>query len=132
MMLGRGDGNKLVIDVNRLELIKILKKNLNQHVADYNESLEKFWIVAEKDLTALYKEAKKKIQNKSTVSVTMLFKPDVPMSYESSYKDAIEMLELSVNETIKLDHGAFKRFVKDEWEWKQSFNATTSFYKGAA
>ena len=39
------------------------------------------------------------------------------------------MLELSVDDVITLSETEFDQLVMDEWNWKQSFVATSSFYK---
>jgi hypothetical protein len=55
--------------------------------------------------------------------------PPVPVSYEDSYKRAIRMLELSVDDIIEVEEDVFNQLVLDEWSWKRSFTANSTMYK---
>lgn len=48
----------------------------------------------------------------------------------SDTQEAIDMLEYSVNETITLDSTSFKAYIKNEWDWTDSFRSYASSLKG--
>lgn len=120
-----------VVTVNRIALIEKLKANLEKHKKDYEEAVigykEKLKYDLEQalDLVTL-------CQNPSDLRRLKPVRFEFPVSYETNYIDAIEMLEWSVEETIQLDQSSFKQYVQDEWSWTQSFSAVNSTYKAFA
>ena len=38
------------------------------------------------------------------------------------------MLEMDVRDTVTLSSNDFERFVRDRWEWQQSFKTNTASY----
>jgi len=50
-------------------------------------------------------------------------------SHEASYKRAIRMLELSVEDIIEVEEDIFNQLVLDEWSWKNQFVNLTLLYK---
>jgi hypothetical protein len=121
----RGNDGEMTVNVNREDLIRVLQLNLKKHTQDYKETLELYYkqlLVDLKELTAQAKaKTKKRIQ----------FNPAQPKSYEKTYTDTIEMLMMSVDETINLDMDNFRKFVKDEWDWKNEFSTVSNFYKNS-
>ena len=110
-----GGKMNMVVNVNRLELIEVLKKNLETHKKEYLEAVEEYWAKCETECKKLLKG----IKSRTARNVTLMIQ--APESHESSYVETIEMLEMSVDETIKMDAANFRRYVKDEWEWKARF-----------
>lgn len=110
--------NSQQVTVNRLVLLDALKTNLNKHVIDYNKAVEAYNVAIRAELKAKLKEFGDKVL---TTSVSLESK--APSSFERSYRDVIEMMELSVDENITLDSTAFRQYLKDEWNWKVSFSA---------
>lgn len=118
------------IKMNRLELLKIVQANMLKHTAEFTESVVDYKALVLQVCTANLTLA-------TTSSLTEFAKiksmPTTPVSYESSYKRAIRMLELSVDEIIEVEEDVFNQLVLDEWDWKRSFTASTMSYKvGAA
>lgn len=111
------------VNVNRLELIEAIKKGLEIHKAKYKESLED------------YKEAVKIFMREALVRAEaedfkdLVLTIQAPFNKESEYLDVIEMLEVSVDETIQLDKESYKAFYKNEWSWTGMFEASASLYK---
>ena len=121
MGMGMIDSN-FSVTVPRLEVIEKLKANLSQHKADYLEAVDAYFEEVEKKLKAELKKFKSKPRESVRVSLSF------PVTYADSYETAIEMLEMSVDENIVLNRDMFVKFVKDEWEWKNSFAAGTLSY----
>ena len=114
------------VKVNRNELLDIVKRNKEKHVAEFNEAVEDYKKAAVKVMT----------ENLSLATTGELesiakIKPlaSRPNSYETSYERAIRMLELSVEDVIEVEEDVFNQLVLDEWEWKASFTTTNTFYK---
>jgi len=113
--------------VKKDELLEILMKNKATHIDEFVESVADY-----KEL--VIKIAKKNLELAETGEIESIGKteslPSKPRSYEKSYTKSIRMLELSVEETIKLSEDEFSELVLDEWNWKRGFDSAKSLYKG--
>jgi len=114
------------VKVNRIELLGIVRGNLEKHIKEFNESVEDYKAAAIKLAEANMELAKSGELDKIAKMRTV---PQKPVSYEQNYNRAIRMLELSVDETIEVEEDVFNQLVLDEWSWKNSFVATGALYK---
>lgn len=112
------------VRVNKEELLAKLRENRDQHVKDYKEAVVEYRKAALTEITAMLKQAKSK-----TDKITRSVVAPEPVSYEGSYTTAIRMLEMSVDEEIELSQSEFSQYVEDNWQWRNSFAATTLSYK---
>lgn len=117
------------IKMKRLELLDIVRENKTKHVAQYNEAVEDYKALILQVAQANLKVAK----TADPVEFKKLRRmPDAPSSYEDSYKRAIRMLELSVEDIIEVEEEIFNQLVLDEWNWKRNFVTSTMSYKTGA
>ncbi len=117
------------IKMGRLDLLAIVRQNMAKHVAEYDVAVVDYKDLVLKVATANLKAAKTAdLDEFSKIKVL----PPAPVSYEDSYKRAIRMLELSVDEIIEVEDGIFSQLVLDEWAWKRGFVASTLSYKTGA
>jgi hypothetical protein len=114
------------IKMNRLELLAIVKANKETHVKEFIESVEDYKTLVLKTNNDNVKLARSGDLEKFKKIKAM---PPVPVSYEDSYKRAIRMLELSVEDIIEVEEDVFNQLVLDEWNWKRSFLANSTIYK---
>ena len=116
------------IKMNRLELLNIVRANKETHVAAFVESVEDY-----KALVAKITAANAKLGKTGDLEEFKKIKavPAAPVSYEDSYRRAIRMLELSVEDIIEVEEDIFNQLVLDEWSWKRGFVASTMSYKAA-
>jgi hypothetical protein len=113
------------VNVNRLKALEVLKTNRTKHIKAYNKALQDYRKAHIVDLQAALALA----QDLKTPLNKLVIKFDAaPVSYESSYTEVIEMLEVSVDRTINLDNSAFRAYFKDEWNWKKSFEVANTMY----
>lgn len=60
------------------------------------------------------------------------FKTDLrliePEDHTGDYDRLIEMLELSANDLIALRERDFRRYVQDDWDWKEEFQHSVARY----
>jgi hypothetical protein len=114
------------IKMKRLELLTIVLANKEKHVAEYQESVEDYKKLVLQITTNNLKAAK-------TGDLVQFQKikamPPQPVTYEDSYKRAIRMLELSVEDIIEVEEEVFNQLVLDEWQWKRNFMANSTIYK---
>jgi len=114
------------IKMNRLELLEIVKANKITHIAEFIEAVADYKVLVLKIATGNVKLAK-------TADLEEFKKmkaiPQAPVSYEDSYKRAIRMLELSVEDVIEVEEDVFNQLVLDEWSWKRGFTVANTMYK---
>lgn len=114
------------IKMKRLELLDIVRANKEKHIAEYVEAVNDYKALVIQIAAFNLKLAKtgELDQIKKTKGM-----PQVPQSFEDSYKRAIRMLELSVEDIIEVEEDVFNQLVLDEWQWKRGFTASTMSYK---
>lgn len=118
---------ELQVQVNRKRLIETLEHNRQEHIKEYDEAAGLF---AEAYLNKLGEMRVKSAEAKTPSEFPRYVDLEPPVSYEQSYTDAIELLELSEEDTVTLTASQHKQFVKDEWSWKRAFLSNSEFYKG--
>lgn len=114
------------IKMNRLELLDIVRANRTKHVEEFIEAVEDY-----KDLVVKIVAANAKLTKTRDLDKFKEMKavPSAPTSYEDSYKRAIRMLELSVEDVIEVEEDVFNQLVLDEWSWKRNFTVANTMYK---
>jgi len=110
------------LNVNVVELLGILQKNMETHRQHYKTALEKWKDVAIVELEGLISSLK---QGKKVFIVSRL---PVPEEHSDDYQAAIGLLEMAVDETIKLSQGEYQMYVLDKWGWASSFASNTTRY----
>jgi len=115
------------VNINKQELLDILRSNKEKHVSDYKEGVQDYF-------SAVLKLVERNLELARSGDLSTVAKispmPPAPTSYESAYNRASRMLELSVDDVIELDEQTFNQLVLDEWAWKSMFAGTTQSYKG--
>lgn len=117
------------IKMNRAELLEIVRANMAMHVTDFSESVNDY-----KKLVLKLALANAKLAKTGDLEQFKNIKgmPQSPVSYEDSYKRAIRMLELSIDEVIEVNEDVFSQLVLDEWVWKRQFTVANTMYKTAS
>ena len=114
------------VNLKRLELLEIVKTNMLKHIVEFNEAVIDY-------KNAVLKICEDNLVQAQTGQIDnfkkIAFLPTTPVSYENSYKRAIRMLELSVDDTIEVEEDVFNQLVLDEWDWKHSFSVSNASYK---
>lgn len=111
------------VDVNKEELLKIVTKNRESHVVDYQEMMEEYKKDVIKRLSKLLKEAKT-----TDVGFSHGVSNKEPENYESEYNRIISMLTMSVDVVITLSEHEYENYVLDDWSWSNGFNLSKSTY----
>jgi hypothetical protein len=142
-----------ITEVNRENLLEKLKANRLKHIKDYEEAMagyksvllskiESAFAEAKQDIEDKYNRVKAKVASFTDADIAMqrdaivlvdsiAVEMKVPRSYAAEYDAAIDMVSWDVNETLKLTNAEFTCFVRDEWDWKGSFDSVSMFYKAA-
>lgn len=116
------------IKMSKDELLSIVKINKDKHIAEYLESVEDY-----KNLVVQISQANLKTSKTADLEQFKKLKsyPTAPQTYEDSYKRAIRMLELSVEDSVHIDEDVFNQLVLDEWTWKRRFSESNALYKSS-
>ena len=117
------------IKMKRLELLDIVRANKEKHIAEFIEAVADYKVlvlrIAKANLSLAKSEDLEEFKKIKPV-------PSAPVSYEDSYRRAIRMLELSVEDIIEVEEDVFNQLVLDEWSWKRGFTAATMSYKAGS
>jgi hypothetical protein len=142
------------VEVNRAKLIETLKLNREKHIKEYEEAKAGYKSALLEKLENAVEEARKNIEKqygKRKAEIGELTDDDistqedyvrlldavtiqmkVPRSYAKEYDAAIDIATWDVRETLELSNAEFTCFVRDEWDWKTEFAATSQMYMKAA
>jgi hypothetical protein len=137
------------------ELVNILKENKEKHDILFDTAREEYWETAkqitsekQKKLGLSVKEFQeeidfqinklnKKIENKETLPYQLAVKTIAwdfglnlvyPENHTKDYEKAIRMMEASIYEEVALSAEEFDSYVLNNWEWKQKFLVSNSYY----
>ena len=108
--------------LNVKDLLNKMEMNKVQHVKDYEDALEGYWISLSVELLELSTKADRK------EDVGRYIQAEKPVSHEDDYNTAIEMLTWERQQEIMLDASDFDRFVLDKWDWKGDFLKSQVMY----
>ena len=110
------------VKVHKVELMKKVKANREQHHSNFLKAQEEFRQDAIKALDDALARAK------SGGNIKLRFELPFPEEHTNDYDTAIRMLEMSVDDEIELHEHEFRQLVCDEWEWARSFAQNTMTY----
>jgi|SRR5579862_7246620 len=142
------------ITVSKSELLDIVKDNKKKHDEIYEAAEAGFWLEAEetlkkqlKEQLTLYrknyrknvKDLKKQIANemeavreKKKDYYLSYFRKPFPENHSDDYQGTIRRLELSVEPRVELENTEFDCYVRNKWQWRNSFLNTNTFYANNA
>lgn len=110
------------VNVNKTKLLELVRKNRDQHRAQYEKAFAGYrkecYEVLEANLKALQTDKAHIVR----------FREQPPEDHTDDYDRAIQMLEMSVDDVIELHASEFSNFVQDDWEWKERWSASNSSY----
>jgi hypothetical protein len=113
---------ELTIKVDKAELLKALKENRANHGAAYEKAKAGYIRVT----TEQVKGYLTRLANGDLLERAFL--PAPPEDHTGDYDDAIDMMTWSTDNTIELDQGQFKQYVKDNWGWMDSWLVSNTAY----
>ena len=124
MAFAFGAENNLMekVEINKSELLTVLKKNRETHRNTFLEAIEGY---REQAIAILEKGIADAKARKRVLSHTGLIEPQ---DMTPEYDQAIRMLEMCVTETVTISNREFQNYVMDNWSWKHQVTATHSNY----
>lgn len=112
------------VRVSRNQLSAVLNQNLLKHKADYEEAMAGYYLMQIDNAKAMLDQADRHEDVK-------IIKTPKPQEHTKDYTRAIAMCEVSVDDVVELEAAAFENLWLDDWPWKETFQATKSFYDSA-
>jgi hypothetical protein len=113
-----------------MQTVKVKKADLTQKIKSNRENHK---IVAEQARTEYLSDVQKSLQNvlkkvKNGEKFDLFFDLPEPLDHTRDYDRVLSMLDMSTESEVVLSNQDFGRYVMDDWEWKHSFEASTSRY----
>lgn len=122
-MMARGG---LTMNFKVAEVVKTLRKNREEHAKIVDEAVKGFREKLRAEFASKLQELDAgKLPNTSS-------RHSRPQSYLTEYDSAIQMLEMTTDETLELDQSAFQCYVQNKWAWMSGFLTSNSMYSGTA
>ena len=111
------------VNVSRVAMLEALKINLAAHKAEFEEAHRDYLAALKVKLDIAQVELAKGNTTAAYIKIV------APVDHSEDYEEVIEMMEMSVDETINLDADAFRAYFKNAWSWKSSFDTASGMYK---
>lgn len=109
-------------NIPKAKLLEVLLKNREQHMRDYLEAIKGY----RDEITGWCRKQLATAETGKDIELHCCLQQ--PQDHTHEYDTIISMVEMGTDETIELDQHEFQKFVEDEWDWKETFKAVTSFY----
>jgi len=103
------------VAVSKSTLLERLYANRESHKKMFQEALEGFCKAAE---AALKLELKRLKEGKPR---NVFVHTEVPVDQTVQYNRVIEMIEMSLGDTVMLSEQDFKQYVMDDWTWSREW-----------
>ena len=114
------------IIIPKEKLLPIIESNKQKHDEIYNAAVSGYWVKAEEILQE--KLVKVKAQEKIDNYLGLTY----PVSYGDEYSRVISMIKLTSQESFELNQQEFDSYVRNQWNWRNSFLATNLIYCSGA
>lgn len=125
---------EMKFDFNRDEIIAKVKENREAHIAEFDSALKGYYLEllekaeeGKKTLKRFIKAAQAE-EDPEPADFSVNLRATKPESHEDDYDRAIAMFEMAATDTITLDEQSFAQYVRDEWDWKAEFLASSTYY----
>lgn len=106
------------VKVSKTDLLDRVRANRKAHRAEFEKALEDYQAAVIKELEEWLDAARKR---KNVMRTTRL---RMPQDQTGDYDQVVDMLEMSIEDTIELTHQEFAQYVRDDWAWKDQFTQT--------
>ena len=114
------------VKVNKQELLKKLQANRAAHRDLFIKAQTGYRELVIQELDKSIADAR------AGRAIRTHIRLEAPQDHTSEYDNVIEMLRMSVDETIELEAHAFQCYVLDKWQWAAADLLTKTAYASAA
>lgn len=113
------------VKVKKTELLAKLQTNRDSHRELFLKAQEGYRQLVIAELDKSLKEAREGRNIRTHIRL------EAPHDHTDEYNNVIEMLRMSVDDTIELEAHAFQCYVMDKWTWAAADLLTKTAYLGA-
>lgn len=131
----RSDTGIKTVTVLRKDLLNTLQENLTLHKELFAESMKGYKdakISRMNDLSLAASQATRENTQPNRKAVHEAYNAyahlSVPQDHSESYELAIEIMKWETEEKIELNINDFQCYVRDRWDWKNSFVGSVNAY----
>lgn len=125
----RSDSGEARWEFKVTDLLEKLKSNRDQHTVEAAEARSGYYDKAVSELEKLLDKAEKICAaGNGTKAVSTYVNLTFPEDHTRDYDRIIDVLEMTNAETVRLTLGEFDKYVRDNWEWMESFKTSSSYY----
>lgn len=110
------------VTVEKVRLLEILRANRGSHRETFERALAGWKATAIEQLSKFTEMVRS-----GTIDLVYVHCP-VPEDHTSDYDRSIHMLELHVENTVRLSEKNYRELVEDDWGWKQVWTASNTAY----
>jgi hypothetical protein len=110
------------VRLDKKVLIAKLTENRDNHRAVFIEALEGYHKAVVKALETQLADAKAGRKYQPNVALP------VPQDHTADYNQALDLLQMSLDDELVLTAREFSQYVRDDWGWKPDFITTASSY----
>jgi hypothetical protein len=110
------------VRVDRTALLAALETNRQQHHQLFVAAVDGY----REELLRILERHIEDVRAGSAEHVSVFLQR--PEDHTPDYDTVIKMLQMSLDEEITLTQGDFRRYVMDQWEWKEAWTASNSAY----
>lgn len=124
----------LTVEVAVPKLLATLRKNREKHLKAYEQAKKGYYKLLARELQVkmdVVRGISVRPANKKYATLSHVLNQK-PTNYLAYYDQAIEMLEFTTDEHIRLDAQQYQQYVKDEWNWSPNFTTSNVAYARAA
>jgi hypothetical protein len=114
------------VKVKKEELLSKLQANRNSHRALFLKAQEGYRALVVEALDKALKDAREGREIRTYIRM------EAPQDHTSEYDNVIEMLRMSVDDTVELEARDFQCYVMDKWQWAAAALIANSTYAAAA
>ena len=107
------------VKITKEKLLLALKENRNRHEEEFNTAYA-VWLSKSIEV---YEFARLEFAAGKKIKVEEL---DQPISHLKEYDRIIEQIDWNEEKVVELDFRQFNQFVRDEWDWMESFKYSSS------
>lgn len=110
------------VTINKDALVERIQSNRDAHRGLYDEAIKGYYLAV-----ARWLDIQQENLNTGEPFETYFNEPR-PEDHTNDYDVVLDMLSMSVADTITLSQREFAQYVRDEWGWKQEFLMSASNY----
>jgi hypothetical protein len=110
------------VRVNKAEIMAKIQANRDIHRSIYERAMEGYRKKAVARLNSVIDDLKAGKTPNLHIGLR------IPEDHTTDYDVILDMLANSIDSYVELDEIGFRRYVRDEWDWKQNFTALTMDY----